>query len=160
MGAKIDERQECHKGSGNDKSEYEYDDKVSLHADDDSELAGNLNNIWGTNKESEDEDSDSVLKGFVQELDKNEKIGKKSIKISQILRMKFDKALMLWKNSKKKWKNIKNHGTVLTYSWKNAIKRFGKNEWMLRIAIKAWKCKKSRGKFSNEHLPFLKSKIP
>ena len=77
MGAKIDERQECHKGSGNDKSEYEYDDKVSLHADDDSELAGNLNNILGTNKESEDEDSDSGLKGLIQELDKDEEIGEK-----------------------------------------------------------------------------------
>ena len=77
LGAKIDERQECHKGSGNDKSEYEYDDKVSLHADDDSELAGNLNNILGTNKESEDEDSDSGLKGLIQELDKDEEIGEK-----------------------------------------------------------------------------------
>ena len=35
------------------------DDRVSLHADDDSELAGILNNILGFNKESEDEDSDS-----------------------------------------------------------------------------------------------------
>ena len=36
-------------------------DRVSLHADDDSKLAGNLNNILGTNKELEDEDSDSGL---------------------------------------------------------------------------------------------------
>ena len=45
--AKADERKECHKGSGDDESEHEYDDRVSLHADDDSELAGNLNNILG-----------------------------------------------------------------------------------------------------------------
>ena len=75
--AKADERKECHKGSGDDESEHEYDDRVSLHADDDSELAGNLNNILGTNKESEDEDSDSGLKGLIQELDKDEEIGEK-----------------------------------------------------------------------------------
>ena len=57
--AKADERKECHKGSGDDDSEHEYDDKVSLHIDGDSELAGSLNNILGTNKESEDEDSNS-----------------------------------------------------------------------------------------------------
>ena len=51
--------------------------RVSLHADDDSELAGNLNNILGTTKESEDEDSDSGLKGLIQELDKDEEIGEK-----------------------------------------------------------------------------------
>ena len=75
--ARADERKECHKGSGDDESEHEYDDRVSLHADDDSELAGNLNNILGTNKESEDEDSDSGLKGLIQELDKDEEIGEK-----------------------------------------------------------------------------------
>ena len=46
---------------------------VSLHAYDDSELAGNLGNILGTNKEPEDKDSDSGLKSFIQELDKDEK---------------------------------------------------------------------------------------
>ena len=75
--ARADERKECHKGSGDDESEHEYDDRVSLHADDDSELAGNLNNILGTTKESEDEDSDSGLKGLIQELDKDEEIGEK-----------------------------------------------------------------------------------
>ena len=61
----ADERKECHKGSVDDESEHENDDRVSLHADDDSEPAGNLNNILGTNKESEDKDSDSEnLKGF------------------------------------------------------------------------------------------------
>ena len=40
---------------GDDESEHEYDDRVSLHVDDDSELDGNLNTILGTNKESEDE---------------------------------------------------------------------------------------------------------
>ena len=68
--AKADKRKECHKGSGGDESEHEYDDRVSLNADDDSELAGNLNNILGTNRESEDEDSDTGLKSLIQELDK------------------------------------------------------------------------------------------
>ena len=58
-------------------SQYEYDDRVSLHADYDSELAGNLKNILGTNKESEDEDSDTGLKSLIQELDKDEKLGEK-----------------------------------------------------------------------------------
>ena len=44
-----------------------------------------VNNILGTSKESEDEHSDSGLKSLIQELDKDEEIGKKSIKISQIL---------------------------------------------------------------------------
>ena len=43
----------------------------SKHADDDSKLAGNLNNILGSNKESEDEDSDSGLKSLIQELNKD-----------------------------------------------------------------------------------------
>ena len=76
--AKADERKECQKGSGGDESEHEYDDRVSLHADDDSELAGNLNNILGTNKESEDEDSDSGLKILIQELSKDEERGGKN----------------------------------------------------------------------------------
>ena len=100
--AKADQRKECHKESGSDESEHEYDDRVSLHADDDSELAGNLNNILGTTKESEDEDSDSGLKGLIQELDKDGEIGEKSIKILQILQIKFGKTLMLLKNLKQK----------------------------------------------------------
>ena len=100
--AKADERKECHKGSGGDESEHEYHDRVSLHADDDSELAGNLNNILGTNKESEDEDSDSGLKGLIQERDKDEEIAEKTINILQIMQIKFDKTLMLLKNSKQK----------------------------------------------------------
>ena len=40
-----------------------------------SDLAGNLNNILGTNKESEDDDSDSGLKSLIQEIDKDEEIG-------------------------------------------------------------------------------------
>ena len=91
-------------------------DRVRLHADDDSKLAGNLNNILGTNKELEDEDSDSGLKGLIQELGKDGEIGEKSIKILQILQIKFDKTLMPLKNSKQKRKLIKSHGTVLTYS--------------------------------------------
>ena len=72
--AKADERKEFHKGSGDDESEHEYDD--SLHADDDNELAGKLNNILGTNKKLEDEDSDFGLKGLVKELNKDdEEIG-------------------------------------------------------------------------------------
>ena len=101
-GVKAEENKECQKGSGSDESEHEYDDRVSLHADDDSELAGNLNNILGTNKESEDEDSDSDLKSLIQELDKDEEIGEKSIKNSQILQIKFVKTVMLLKNSKPK----------------------------------------------------------
>ena len=91
-------------------------DRVRLHADDDSKLAGNLNNILGTNKELEDEDSDSGLKGLIQELGKDGEIGEKSIKIWQILQIKFGKTLMPLKNSKQKVKHIKNHRTVLTYS--------------------------------------------
>ena len=68
---------ECQEGPDGDESEHEYDDRVSLHADDGSELAGNLSNILGTNKEPEDKDSDSGLKSFIQELDKDGKIGKK-----------------------------------------------------------------------------------
>ena len=60
----ADKRKGCQKGSGGE-SEHEYD-RVSLHAEDDSELAGNLNNILGTSKESEDEDSDSCLKSLIQ----------------------------------------------------------------------------------------------
>ena len=43
--AKADEGKEC------GESEQEYDDRGSFHANGDSELAGNLNNIFGTNKE-------------------------------------------------------------------------------------------------------------
>ena len=57
------------------ESQHQYDGRVSLHADDDSELASNLNNILGTNKESEDENSDSGLKSLIQELDKDEELG-------------------------------------------------------------------------------------
>ena len=59
------------------ESQHEYDDRVSLHADYDSELAGNRKNISGTNKESEDKDSDTGLKCLIQELDKDEKLGEK-----------------------------------------------------------------------------------
>ena len=100
--AKADERKECHKGSGDDESEHEYDDRVSLHADDDSELAGNLNNILGTTKESEDEDSDSGLKGLIQELDKDEEIGEKINKDLADIANKVWKTLMPLKNSKQK----------------------------------------------------------
>ena len=40
---KADERKECQKGSAGGESKREYDDRISLHADDDNELAGNLN---------------------------------------------------------------------------------------------------------------------
>ena len=100
--ATADERKKCQKGSGGGESEHEYDDRVSLHADDDSELAGNLNNFLGTNKESEDEDSDCGLKSLIQGLDENEEIGEKSIKIMQILQIKFGKTLMFLRNSKPK----------------------------------------------------------
>ena len=73
--AKAHERKECQKGSGGE-SEHEYD-RVSLHAEDDIELAGNLNNVLGTSKKLEDEDSDSGLKSLIQELDKDEEMGEK-----------------------------------------------------------------------------------
>ena len=73
--AKAGEGEECQKGSGGE-SEHGYD-RVSLHAEDDSELAGNLNNILGSSKESEDEDSDYGLKSLIQELDKDKEIGEK-----------------------------------------------------------------------------------
>ena len=44
--------------------------RVSLHVDDDNEVAGNLNDILKTNKESEDEDSDSGLKSLIKNLKK------------------------------------------------------------------------------------------
>ena len=49
--AKAHERKEFQKGSGGE-SEHKYD-MVSLHAEDDSELADNLNNVLGTRNESE-----------------------------------------------------------------------------------------------------------
>ena len=73
---KAEERKECQKGSGGE-SEHKYDDWVSLHVDDDSELSGNLNNSLGTNNESENEDSDSSLKSIIQKLDKDEERGEK-----------------------------------------------------------------------------------
>ena len=47
----------------------EYDDRVSLHTNDDSELAGNVNNILGTNKESKVEDFG--LKILIKKLDQD-----------------------------------------------------------------------------------------
>ena len=80
------------------ESEHEYDDRVSLNVDVDIQLAGNLNNILRTNKESQDEDSDSGLKSLIQELDKDEKIRK----IQQILQINFGKNLILLNISKQK----------------------------------------------------------
>ena len=74
-GAKTEKRKECQKGSRGE-SEPGYD-RVSLHAEDGNELAGNLNNILGTDKESEDKDSDSSLKSLIQEVDKDVEIRKK-----------------------------------------------------------------------------------
>ena len=85
---------------------------VSLHTDDDSELAGNLNNILGTNKELEDEDSDSGLKSFIQELNKDEEVGEK---INKDL---ADIANKVWQNTDafEKFKTKMKIKTVLTYS--------------------------------------------
>ena len=63
---KTDKGKKCQKSSGGRESEHKCDDRVTLHANDDSELAGNLNNILETNKESEDEDSDPGLKSLIQ----------------------------------------------------------------------------------------------
>ena len=120
--SKTGKRKECQKRSGGGDSEHKYDDRVNLDADDDSELADNLNNILGTSKESEDEDSDSGLKSFIQELDKDEEIGEK------INKDFADIANKVWRNPnafekfKTKMKTYKIHRTALTYSI------FSKNE--------------------------------
>ena len=92
----VAERKENQKQSGGE-SDHEYDDRVSPHANDDSELAGDPNNILGTNKESEDQDYDCGVKSLIQELDKDEEIEEKSIDILQILQIKFDKTLNILK---------------------------------------------------------------
>ena len=51
--------------------------RVSLHVDDDNEVAVNLNDILKTNKESEDEDSDSGLKSLIKELEEDQGIEQK-----------------------------------------------------------------------------------
>ena len=51
--------------------------RVSLHVDDDNEVAGNLNDILKTNKESEGEDSDSGLKSLIKELEEDQGIEQK-----------------------------------------------------------------------------------
>ena len=51
--------------------------RVSLRVDDDNEVAGNLNDILKTNKESEDEDSDSGLKSLIKELEEDQGIEQK-----------------------------------------------------------------------------------
>ena len=61
----------------------------------DSELAGNINNNLGTNKESVDEDSDSGLKSLIQKIDKDKEIGEKIKDLADIA----NKTLMLFKNS-------------------------------------------------------------
>ena len=101
--SKADKRKECQKRSGGDESEYEYDDSVRLHTDDDSERAANLNTL-GINKESKDEEFQSDMKSLIEELDKDEeikgKINKDLADIANII--KFGKTLMLLKNSKPK----------------------------------------------------------
>ena len=72
--AKVDDRKECQKCSGSE-IKPDNDDRISLHADDDSELTGNMNNFLRTNMELEDGDSESGVKNLSQELDKDEKIG-------------------------------------------------------------------------------------
>ena len=74
------------------ESEQEYDDTAKLHADGDSKLAGNLNNILETNKEPEEEDSDSGLKSLFQKLDKDEEIEEK------INKDPADVASKVWQN--------------------------------------------------------------
>ena len=84
---------------------------MGLHTGDDSELAGILNNILGTNKKSEDEDSDSGLKSLIRELDKDEEIGEK---INKDL---ADIANKVWQNTDafEKFKTKMKIKTVLTY---------------------------------------------
>ena len=127
--ARADERKECHKGSGDDESEHEYDDRVRLHADDDSELAGNLNNILGTTKESEDEESDSDLKGLIQELDKDEEIGEKTNKDLPDIANKVwqnHNAFEKFKTKMKTYKKPQNRSDLL-------VKKCNKEIWQERM---------------------------
>ena len=46
---KVDERKGCQKRSGSELKQ-KHEDRISLYADDGSEVAGKLNTILGTNK--------------------------------------------------------------------------------------------------------------
>ena len=154
--AKGGKRKECHKGSGDDESGHEYDDRVSLHADDDSGLTGNLNHILGTNRESEDEDSDSGLKGLIQELDKNEEIGEK------INKGLADIANKVWQNPnasekfKTKLKTCKKPQSCSDL----LVKKCNKEIWQERMNAqdrnKNLKVQKVQGAVLKGALPFVK----
>ena len=155
--AKADERKECHKGSGDDESEHEYDDRVSLHADDDSELAGNLNNILGTNKESEDEGSDSGLKGLIQELHKDEEIGEKISKDLADIANKVCQNPNAFEKFKAKMKTYEKPQNCSDF----LVKKCNKEIWQERMNVQDRnKYLKVQGQFSKEHLSFVKSQIP
>ena len=119
---KADERKECHKESGDDESEHEYDSRVNLHAHDDSELAGSLNNILETNSESENEDFDSGLKGLIQELVKDEEIGGKNNKDLADLKNVSEK----FRTKMKTYKKPKNCSDLL-------VKKCNKEIWQERM---------------------------
>ena len=89
------------------ESEQEYDDTAKLHADGDSKLAGNLNNILETNKEPEDEDSDSGLKSLFQKLDKDEEIEEKINKDPPDVARKVWQNLNAFEKFKTKMKTFK-----------------------------------------------------
>ena len=87
-------------------------------------MAGNLNNILGTKQESEDEDSDSGLKGLIQQLDKDEEIRKK---INKDL---ADIANQVWQNPNvfkkfktkmKTYKKPQNCSDLLVKKWNKEI---------------------------------------
>ena len=135
-------------------------DRVSLHADDDSELAGNLNNILGTNKELEDEDSDFGLKGLIQELTiQDEEIGEKINKgLADIANKVWQNpnAFEKFKTKMKTYKKPQNCSDLL-------VKKCNKEIWQERMNAqdrnKDLKVQKVQGTVV-EPLPFVKSKIP
>ena len=123
-------------------------------------MAGNLNNILGTKQESEDEDSDSGLKGLIQQLDKDEEIRKK---INKDL---ADIANQVWQNPNvfkkfktkmKTYKKPQNCSDLLVKKWNKEILQERMNA---QDRSKGLKMQMSRGQFSKEHLPFVKSQIP
>ena len=96
-------------------------ERVRGSGGDDGELAGNLNNILGTNKESEDEDSDCGMKSLIQELYKDEEIGEKVNKALADKVWQKPNAFKKFKTKIKTYKRLQNCSDLL-------VKKFSKNE--------------------------------
>ena len=143
------------------KNKKKYDFWVSLPADHDSEPAGNLNKILEINKESEDEDSDSGLKGLIQELDKDEEIGEKINKNLTYIANKVwqnPNAFEIFKTKIKTYKTPQNYSDLLVKEWNKEI-------WQKRMNAQDRKkrpgsVESCKGQFLKEYLPFVKSQIP